>query len=54
MAGDNLTTGDGMLKDSYVSKKAITKQPAGFQRLAPFKKRIYGLSFTKYAGGVKK
>ncbi len=51
MAGENLTNADGILKDSYASKRAVTKQPAGFQRLAPFKKRIKGIAFSKYAGG---
>lgn len=50
MAGDTLTTGDGMLKDSYAAKKAVTKQPSGFQKLAPFKKRIRGINFSRLGG----
>lgn len=54
MSGENLTNADGMLKDSYAAKKSVTKQPSGFQKLAPFHKRIRGINFSKFVGGLPK
>ncbi len=54
MAGENLQNGDGMLKDSYAGKKAVTPQASGFQKLAPFRKRMRGISFSRYSGGQPK
>ena len=54
MGGDTLKTGDGLLKDGYAKKKAVTPQSSGFQKLAPFRKRMPGLNFSKFSGGVPK
>lgn len=55
MAGSNLTNNDGMLKDSYAKKKAVTSQSGkGFQKLALFRKRMPSLNFSKFSGGVPK
>lgn len=47
-SGENLINADGLLKDSYAQKKAVTKQ-SGFQKLAPFYKRLRGINFSKLA-----
>jgi hypothetical protein len=51
MPGDTLTTGDGILKDSYPKKKL-----AGFQKLAPMaaKKSLIGATTQSKPFGAKR